>query len=209
MKPCEFGILPITEEQYFESDLCTRVIDFVRVVYGNDTLQENLKYIAATLKPGSFESPKSILRDYLFNSFFEDHYQMYQRRPIYWQLDSGKAGGFRAIMYAHRYNENSFPLVRTEFIQELRYKYEDEMSRQRERLTGASTTAESNSIKKEITTLDRKMVECIAYDELLNHVTSSIANYSIDLDDGVLVNYSKMLCVDGSKSSNVLTNIKL
>ena len=112
-------------------------------------------------------------------------------------------------MYAHRYNENSFPLVRTEFIQELRYKYEDEMSRQRERLTGASTTAESNSIKKEITTLDRKMVECIAYDELLNHVTSSIANYSIDLDDGVLVNYSKMLCVDGSKSSNVLTNIKL
>lgn len=209
LKPCEFGILPITEEQYFESDLCTRVIDFVRVVYGNDTLQENLKYIAATLKPGSFESPKSILRDYLFNSFFEDHYQMYQRRPIYWQLDSGKAGGFRAIMYAHRYNENSFPLVRTEFIQELRYKYEDEMSRQRERLTGASTTAESNSIKKEITTLDRKMVECIAYDELLNHVTSSIANYSIDLDDGVLVNYSKMLCVDGSKSSNVLTNIKL
>lgn len=208
-KPCEFGVLPITEEQFFEVDLCTRVIDFVKVVYGEDSLVENLKFIAATLKPDSYEAPKKIIRDYLFNDFFTDHYQIYQRRPIYWQLDSGKAGGFRAIAYMHRFTENTLPLVRTEFIQDLRYKYEEEMQRQKSRLEGASSTAESNAIKKDIAALDKKIVECAAYDELLNHATSSIQNYLFDLDDGVKNNYAKFLSIDGDKNSNILTVVKL
>lgn len=208
-KPCEYGVMPITEEQFFESDLCTRVIDFIRAVYGEDTLNENLKFIAGALKPDSFASPKKIIRDYLFNDFFENHYQIYQHRPIYWQLDSGKAGGFRAIVYMHRYNENTLPLVRTEYIQDLRYKYEDEMQRQQRRLSDAKTTAEKNAVKKDITALDKKMVECSAYDDLLNYATSNIQNYVFDLDDGVKTNYSKFLSIDGDKNKNILTAIKL
>ena len=207
--PCEYGVLPITEEQFFEEDLCTKVIDFVRVVYGDDVLTENLKFIASALKPDSYDAPKKIIRDYLFKGFFENHYQVYQHRPIYWQLDSGKAGGFRAILYMHRFNENTIPLVRTEFIQNLRYKYEEEMQRQKGRLEGASTTAERNAIKKDIDSLDKKIVECSAYDELLNHASSSIQNYIFDLDDGVKTNYAKFLSIDGDKTKNILTVIKL
>lgn len=209
VKICEYGVVPITEEQFFESDLCTRVIDFIRVVYGEDTLADNLKFIANALKPDSYDSPKKIIRDYLFNGFFDNHYQIYQHRPIYWQLDSGKAGGFRAIVYMHRFNENTLPLVRTEYIQDLRYKYEDEMQRQQRKLTDAKTTAEKNAVKKEISSLDKKMVECSAYDDLLNHVTGSIQNYVFDLDDGVKNNYAKFLSIDGDKNKNILTVIKL
>ncbi|MDD7027674.1 MAG: hypothetical protein PUI46_11390, partial [Lachnospiraceae bacterium] len=208
-KPCEYGVMPITEEQYFEEDLCTRVIDFIKVVYGEDTLTENLKFIASALKPGSFEAPKKVIREYLFNGFFDNHYQIYQHRPIYWQLDSGKSGGFRAIVYMHRYSENTLPIIRTEYIQELRYKYEEEMQRLQHRAVDATTTVEKNAIKKEITAIDKKLVECTAYDDLLNHATSNIQNYTFDLDDGVKTNYAKFLSVDGDKSKNILTVIKL
>ncbi len=207
--PCEYGVLPITSEQFFEEDLCTRVIDFIKVVYGEESLADNLKFVASALKPDSFDAPKKIIREYLFNDFFENHYQTYQHRPIYWQLDSGKAGGFRALLYMHRYNENTLPLVRTEFIQDLRYKYEDEMIRQKAKLENSSTTAERNAIKKEITALDKRILECLAYDELLNHVTSSIQNYAFDLNDGVKNNYCKFLSVDGDKSKNILTVVKM
>lgn len=208
-KPCEYGIIPITENQYFSEDLCTRVIDFIKVVYGEDTLNENLKFIAKALKPDSYESPKKIIRDYLFNGFFDNHYQIYQHRPIYWQLDSGKAGGFRAIMYMHRFNENTLSTVRTEYIQELLYKYEDEIQRLQHKLGDAKTTAEKNEVKKQATAIDKKLVECTVYDDLLNHVTSSIQNYVFDLDDGVKTNYAKFLSIDGDKTKNVLTVIKL
>jgi hypothetical protein len=208
-KPCEYGVMPITEEQFFEEDLCTRVIDFIKVVYGEDTLNENLKFIANALKPDSFDAPKKIIRDYLFNDFFYNHYQIYQHRPIYWQLDSGKEGGFRAIVYMHRFTENTLPLVRAEYIQDLRYKYEEEIQRKQKTPLEGKTTAEKNAVKKDIAALDKKIVECSAYDDLLNHVTSSIQNYVFDLDDGVKTNYAKFLSIDGDKNKNILTVIKL
>lgn len=208
-RPCEFGILPITEEQFFEEDLCTKVIDFIKLVYGEDVLIDNLKYIGSALKPNSYDAPKKIIREYLFNEFFDNHYKIYQHRPIYWQLDSGKAGGFKAILYMHRFNENTLPIVRTEFIQDLRYKYEEEMHRQKGRMEGASTTAERNAIKKNVDSLDKKIVECSAYDELLNHASSSIQNFVFDLDDGVKTNYAKFLSIDGDENRNILTVIKL
>ncbi len=208
-KPCENGIMPITEEQFFEEDLCTRVIDFIKVVYGDEYLSDNLKYIASALAPDSYDAPKKVLRKYLFNDFFCDHYQIYQHRPIYWQLNSGKLGGFRALLYMHRYNENTLPLVRTEFLQDLRYKYEEEMRRQKGRLEEAASTIESNAIKKDIAALDKKIMECVTYDELMNHATSCIQNYMFDLDDGVKTNYAKFLSVDGDEDKNILTVVKL
>ena len=146
---------------------------------------------------------------HLCNGVLYNNYQIYQHRPIYWQLDSGKSGGFRAIVYMHRYSENTLPIIRTEYIQELRYKYEEEMQRLQHRAVDATTTVEKNAIKKEITAIDKKLVECTAYDDLLNHATSNIQNYTFDLDDGVKTNYAKFLSVDGDKSKNILTVIKL
>jgi hypothetical protein len=208
-KPCEYGVIPITEEQFFEEDLCTRVIEFIKVVYGEDTLKENLQFIASALKPESYGAPKKVIREYLFSDFFNDHYQTYQHRPIYWQMDSGKVGGFRAIVYMHRYDENTLPIVRTEYIQDLRYKYEEEMQRLQRKLADANTTPEKNAAKKDITALDKKIVECTAYDDLLTHVTGSIQNYVFDLDDGVKTNYAKFLSIDGDRTRNILTVIKL
>ena len=208
-KPCKYGVMPITEEQYFPEDLCTRVIDFIKVVYGDEALNENLNFIANALKPGATDTPKQVLRQYLFNDFFNDHYQIYQHRPIYWQMYSGKAGGFRAIIYMHRYNENTLPLIRTEYLQDLRYKYEEELQRLRKKETDATTTADRNKAKKASTALDKKIVECAAYDDLLNHATSNISQYLFDLDDGVKTNYAKFLYIDGDKTKNILSVIKL
>ena len=165
--------------------------------------------MAVALKPGATDTPKQVIRQYLFNDFFNDHYQTYQHRPIYWQMYSGKAGGFRAIIYMHRYNENTLPLVRTEYLQDLRYKYEDELQRIRKKETDATTTADRNKAKKASIALDKKIVECAAYDDLLNHATSNINQYLFDLDDGVKTNYAKFLSIDGDKTKNILSVIKL
>lgn len=208
-KPCQYGIMPITEEQYFTEDLCTRVIDFIKISFGEKNLKDNLDYIASVLKPNSYEIPKKVIRNYLYNDFYNIHCKMFQNCPYYWQLDSGKSGGFRALVYMHRFNENTLSIVRTDYLQELRYKYEDEIQRLQHRFTEARSTADKNSAKKQATSLDRKLVECVAYDDLLNHVTGSIQNYVFDLDDGVKTNYAKFLSIDGDKTKNVLTVIKL
>lgn len=210
-QPCDYGVMLITEDQYFEEDLCTRVIDFIEVVYGKDTLNENLNFIAQALKSGSKDPARKVIRNYLYEEkgFFDNHYQIYQHRPIYWMMSSGKAGGFRALIYMHRYNQNTLSVVRSEFLHELRYKYEADRDLQQKRANEASTTAERNEAKKKITNLDKKMVEVNQYDDLVNHTTGNISEYIFDLDDGVKVNYAKFLNIDGVKTQNLLVPIKL
>lgn len=210
-KPCEYGVMLITEEQYFEEDLCTRVIDFIEVVYGKDTLNENLNFIAQALKPGTKDSSRKVIRDYLYDEkgFFDNHYQIYQHRPIYWMMSSGKNGGFRAIIYMHRYNQNTLSIVRSEFLHELRYKYEADHSLQHKKEVEAATTADRNDAIKKIASLDKKIVEVNQYDDLINHATGNITAFTFDLDDGVKINYGKFLNIDGVKTQNLLVPIKL
>lgn len=210
-KPCEYGVMLITEEQYFEEDLCTRVIDFIEVVYGKDTLNENLNFIAQALKPGAKDSARKVIRDYLYDEkgFFDNHYQIYQHRPIYWMMSSGKNGGFRAIIYMHRYNQNTLSIVRSEFLHELRYKYEADHSLQHKKEVEAATTADRNDAIKMIASLDKKIVEVNQYDDLINHATGNITAFTFDLDDGVKINYGKFLNIDGVKTQNLLVPIKL
>lgn len=210
-KPCDSGVMLITEEQYFEEDLCTRVIDFIELVYGKDTFSENLNFIAQALKPGAKESARQVIRNYLYDEkgFFENHYQVYQHRPIYWMMSSGKSGGFRAIVYMHRYDQNTLSIVRSELLHELRYKYEADQSLQHKKEVEATTTADRNDAKKKIASLDKKMVEVNQYDDLLNHATGNISAFTFDLDDGVKINYSKFLNIDGVKTQNLLVPIKL
>jgi hypothetical protein len=210
-KPCEYGVMLITDDQYFEEDLCTRVIDFIEVVYGKDTLNENLIFIAQVLKPGSKNSARKIIRDYLYDEkgFFDNHYQIYQHRPIYWMMSSGKNGGFRAIVYMHRYNQNTLSIVRSEFLHELRYKYEADRDLQHKKEMEAATTADRNDAKKKITNLDKKIVEVNQYDDLINHAAGNISAFMFDLDDGVKTNYGKFLNIDGVKTHNLLVPIKL
>lgn len=210
-KPCDNGVMIITEEQYFEEDLCTRVIDFIEFVYGKDTLNENIEFIAQALKPGTKESARQVIRNYLYDEkgFFDNHYQVYQHRPIYWMMSSGKNGGFRALMYMHRYNSNTLSIVRSDFLHELRYKYEADQFLQHKKISEAATTADRNDARKKIAALDKKIVEIHLYDELINHVTGNIAAFTFDLDDGVKTNYSKFLNIDGVKNQNLLIPIKL
>lgn len=210
-KPCEYGVMIITEEQYFEEDLCTRVIDFIEVVYGKDTLKENLNFIAQVLKPGAKESARKVIRNYLYDTkgFFDNHYQTYQHRPIYWMMSSGKNGGFRAIIYMHRYDQNTLSIVRTDLLHELRYKYEADQNLQHKKQVEATTTVDRNDAKKKISVLDKKIVEVNQYDDLLNHATGNITEFIFDLDDGVKTNYSKFLNIDGVKTQNLLVPIKL
>lgn len=206
-RPCEYGIIPVTEDQYFEEDLYTRLVDFIRIVYGEDTLDENLAYIAKALKPDSYEIPQSIIRDYLFRGFYADHCKIYSNRPIYWMFDSGKAGGFKALIYMHRYGEHTIPTIRLDYLHELQYKYETETDRLRKSIPLCRTTADKSRITKIVTDLEKKMLECRSYDELLNHAANM--RISIDLDDGVKVNYMKFQNVDGNANNNLLTVIKL
>lgn len=208
---CKYGVMIITEEQYFEEDLCTRVIDFIEKVYGKEYLKENLEYIAKTLKPNARENARQVIRNYLYDEkgFYENHCQVYQHRPIYWMMSSGKNGGFRALMYMHRYDQNTLSIVRSEMLHELRYKYEADRSLQHRKEVEATTTADRNDAKKKITALDKKIVEVNQYDDMINHATGNIAAFTFDLDDGVKINYSKFLKIDGVKTQNLLVPIKL
>ena len=170
-----------------------------------------MNFITQALKPGAKESARQVLRNYLYDEkgFFDNHYQVYQHRPIYWMMSSGKNGGFRAIVYMHRYDQNTLSIVRSDFLHELRYKYEADQSLQHKKEIEAATTADRNDAKKKIAALDKKMVEVNQYDDLINHATGNISAFTFDLDDGVKTNYSKFLNIDGVKTQNLLVPIKL
>lgn len=124
-------------------------------------------------------------------------------------MSSGKSGGFRALIYMNRYDQNTLSIIRSEFLHELRYKYEADRDLQQKRANDASTTVERTEAKRKITNLDKKMIEVNQYDDLVNHATGNISEYLFDLDDGVKVNYSKFLNIDGNESQNLLVPIKL
>lgn len=166
-------------------------MDFVRTVYGESKYQENLRFIAEALKPDSGQMPQEVIRNYLYNGFYADHVQTYQKRPIYWLFDSGKAGGFRALVYLHRYDANTLSVMRHDFLHELQNRYQAEYERLDKISEIASSTSEKMRIKKKKDELGKKQSECRIYDEDLNHAANE--RISLDLDDGVKVNYNKLL----------------
>ena len=184
------NILPITEDEYFEDDIVARFIEFVRTVYGEETLEENLDFIADSIGRKSSETARQAIRRYFIKDFYKDHLKVYQKRPIYWMFESGKNDGFKALVYMHRYNEQIVARVRTDYLHTLQRKYEAEVQRQQLIVDSLEYIAKDRSAaKKKVDRIAKQMEECREYDQVVAHLANE--KKSIDLDDGVKVNYAK------------------
>ena len=171
---------------YFEYDLCGRVINCIKKIYGDDKFEENLQFIANTL--GGSGTSREIIRNYLLNDFYKDHLKMYQRRPIYWLLDSGKKNGFKALIYMHRYTPNLLAKIRTDYVHEQQERYRTQI----ENLSNEVLHLEgTNKIKvtKKLDKIKAQADELLVFEEKLHHLADQMV--SIDFDDGVVVNYAK------------------
>ena len=183
------GIVPITDELWFEDDAASRIREFLLAVWPAPTLDENMDWLAESLGTKGNETPAETIRRYLASSFFKDHLQTYKKRPIYWLFSSGKQGAFQALVYLHRYHEGTLARMRAEYVVPLTGKMQSRIEMLEKNKDAASATAARNKIAKQIESLKKKHVELLAYDEKLRHYADM--RISLDLDDGVKVNYGK------------------
>lgn len=195
--------IPVTDEEYFRDDIVVRFMDFIRTVYGADTLEENLTFIADALGTRGNTSRERI-RNYFLNDFIKDHIKMYQKRPIYWMFDSGKQNGFRALVYMHRWNADTTGNVRVEYLHKLQRIYENEI-RQAQDVAETGSGREVSAAQKRIEKLTKQLKETHDFDEKIAHL--ALSRIDIDLDDGVKVNYEKVQTGDDGKKIEVLTKI--
>ena len=183
------GIIPITDELWFQDDAANRIRDFILAVWPAPTFEENMAWLAESLGAKGNETPDETIRRYLAASFFKDHLQTYKKRPIYWLFSSGKQGAFQALVYLHRYHEGTLARMRAEYVVPLTGKMQSRIEMLEKDKDAATSTAARNKIAKQIESLKKKHVELLAYDEKLRHYADM--RISIDLDDGVKVNYGK------------------
>ncbi len=182
--PDKDNILPICDDEYFDDDILGRFVDFVRVVYGSETLEENLKFIADAL--GGKGTAREVIRNYFLNNFYTDHCKIYQKRPIYWLFDSGKKNGFKALIYMHRYSRDLLAKLRTDYVHEQQERYRTQLSHIAAALNTA-TGSERARLLKQQDKLTEQLREITAYEEKVHHLADQ--NIEIDLDDGVKKNY--------------------
>ena len=183
------GIVPITDELWFADDAPSRIREFLRAVWGPDTLEENMAWLAESLGTKASETPDETIRRYIADKFFKDHLQTYKKRPIYWLFSSGKQGAFQALVYLHRYHEGTLARLRAEYVVPLTGKIQSRIEMLQKDVAAASSTAARNKLAKEVEKLKKKHVELLAYDEQLRHYADM--RITLDLDDGVKVNYGK------------------
>jgi len=185
-------IIPICDEDYFEDDIVSGFIEFVRSVYGDDTLEENLQFISDAL--GGNGNPRDVLRNYFLKDFFKDHCNTYQvtgsgKRPIYWLFDSGKKNGFKALVYIHRYTPDLIARMRTGYIHPLQSQYRTQIEMLNNQIDESSTTSEKVKLKKQLKKIAEQAEELGKYEEKIHHWADKME--PMDLDDGVKVNYAK------------------
>lgn len=199
----EDNVIPITDEDYFEDDIIGRLIAWLKVVYGAETLEENLRFIADALGT-SGDTARQKIRNYFLKDFFKDHCKIYQKRPIYWLYDSGKQNGFKALIYMHRYNADTSGQVRAEYLGKMEETYESEINRMQDIMdNGAGREVALAGKRKE--KLQKQLHECRDYDAVLGHI--ALASIAIDLDDGVKVNYVKVQTAKDGKLLPILAKI--
>ncbi|WP_270440214.1 BREX-1 system adenine-specific DNA-methyltransferase PglX [Acidaminococcus provencensis] len=184
--PDKDAIIPITDDEYFTDDIVGRFVEFVKTVYGADTLEENLKFIADALDEKGATSREAI-RNYFLNDFYKDHLKTYQKRPIYWLFDSGKKNGFKCLVYMHRYQPDTIARIRTDYVHEQQARYRTAISSLERQINGASTS-ERVRLNKQLTKLRDQAEETRLYEEKIHHLADQMIK--IDLDDGVKHNYA-------------------
>jgi hypothetical protein len=183
-QPDKDAIIPICDDEYFEDDIVGLFVNFVKAVFGAETLEENLKYIADSL--GGSGAPREIIRNYFLNSFYSDHLKTYQKRPIYWLFDSGKKNGFKCLVYMHRYKPDTIARIRTDYVHEQQSRYRTAIAGLERQIADASTS-ERVRLNKRLSTLKEQAEETREYEEKIHHLADQMI--SIDLDDGVKHNY--------------------
>lgn len=184
--PDDDNVLPITDNEYFDDDIVGRFVGFVRDVYGEDTLEENLRFVSDAL--GGKGTPREVIRNYFLKDFYKDHCSTYQKRPIYWMLDSGKKNGFKCLIYMHRYQPDLLARVRTDYVHEQQERYRTQLAHLEETVAQADTS-QRVKLNKQIKKLNDQLAETITFEEKIHHLADQMI--AIDLDDGVKVNYAK------------------
>ena len=184
--PDSDNIIPICDDEYFDDDITGRFVKFVRKVYGDDTLEENLKFVADAL--GGKGTPREVIRSYFLNDFYADHLKTYQKRPIYWLFDSGKKNGFKCMIYMHRYQPDTIARIRTDYVHEQQSRYRTAIADLEQRVEIAAP-AERVKLSKQLQKLRDQATEVQKYEEKIHHLADQMI--AIDLDDGVKVNYAK------------------
>lgn len=191
------GILPITDEEYLEDDVVSLLCVWLKKVYGEDTLEKNLDFIAKALGNKGATS-REVIRNYFLKDFFADHCKTYQKRPIYWLFDSGKQNGFKALIYLHRYTPDTIGNIRIEYLHRMQRIYESEIGRMQDMIDHSNNPREAAAAAKRKEKLQKQLKECREYDEKISHL--ALSQIELDLDDGVKVNYEKVqTAVDGKK----------
>ena len=183
--PDKDNIIPICDDDYFDGDITGRFVKWVETVYGSDTLEENLKFIADAL--GGKGTPREVIRSYFLNDFYADHCKTYQKCPIYWLFDSGKKNGFKALIYMHRYQSDLLARMRTDYVHEQQERYRTQLTHLADALEHASGS-ERVKLTKQQKKLQEQSLEIQKYEEKIHHLADQ--NISIDLDDGVKHNYA-------------------
>ena len=215
VKQCTFApdvdnVIPITDEEYLEDDIIARLCDWLKVVYGADTLEANLDYIAKALGNKGTTS-RDVIRNYFVNDFFKDHCQTYSvtgsgKRPIYWLFDSGKQNGFKALVYLHRYTPDTIGTLRVDYLHKMQRVYESEINRMQDMMDHTTNAREAAAASKRKDKLTKQLKECRDYDEKISHL--ALSRIALDLDDGVKVNYRKLQTAADGKFYEVLADSK-
>lgn len=206
--PDRDNVIPITEDEYFEDDIVVKFIEFVKIVYGEETLEENLDYIADSIGRKASETARQAIRRYFIKDFYKDHLKVYQKRPIYWMFESGKNDGFKCLVYMHRYNEQTVAKIRTDYLHTLQRKYESEINRLQLVVDSEEyTTKDRTAAKKKIDRISKQIEECREYDQVVAYLANE--KISIDLDDGVKVNYAKFQDIKVINSKGKETKMNL
>ena len=203
--PDEDNCIPVTDEEYFKDDIVGRFVEFVRTVYGSDTLEENLDFIANALG-NKGNTSREVIRNYFLNDFIKDHFKTYQKRPIYWMFDSGKQNGFKALVYMHRWDADTTGNVRVEYLHRIQRVYESEINRMQDTIDNSGNAREITAAQKRKDKLAKQLKESKDYDAKIAHL--ALSRIDIDLDDGVKTNYEKVQTGQDGKKIEILTAIK-
>ena len=204
--PDEDNCIPITDEEYFSDDIVGRFVEFVKIVYGADSLEENLDFIAKALG-NKGDTSREVIRNYFLKDFYADHLKVYQKRPIYWLFDSGKQNGFKALIYMHRYDADTVGRVRTDYLHRAQKYVETAMQSAQYTIDNASSASEKSKATKAVTKYTKQLAEMKIYDEAIAHIANK--RIEIDLDDGVKVNYAKFQGVEVAQEGKKTLKVDL
>ena len=204
--PDEDNIIPICDDEYFVDDIVGRFAEFVKTVYGADTLEENLDFIASALG-NKGDTSREVIRNYFLKDFYADHLKVYQKRPIYWLFDSGKQNGFKALIYMHRYDADTVGRVRTDYLHRAQKYVETAMQSAQYIIENATSASEKSKATKAVTKYTKQLAEMKIYDEAIAHIANK--RIEIDLDDGVKVNYEKFQGVEVAQEGKKALKVDL